>query len=293
LSACGIVAGVGLWAVYRFGKPLISISKAVEERGPEMPFFTTVTHAILQIVTVAIGSPLGSEVAPREIGAVIATRLSDRAGLTPKARRIMIVCGAGAGLAAVYNVPVRRGRLRTGIGSSGVGPETGMPIPVMPIAAKSPKAMATTTSEAKARRATLSSILLLMASRMPLMRGIPGARSMPDAIRHNAGMLPACSFTPRPSMMPLTRAATKGISNGWGRRCPSCCRTAVSTVAATNTVQNKPVAQTIWRGLLPSAQAQWQRVTWGKAALSAQVRSAAHPPSSHPEVRMLSRWLSG
>jgi H+/Cl- antiporter ClcA len=106
LSVCGVVAGGGWWAVYRFGRPLVSISKAVEANGPRMPFLTTVAHDLLQIVTVALGSPLGREVAPRELGAVLATWLSSRAALTPESSRIMIACGAGAGLAAVYNVPL-------------------------------------------------------------------------------------------------------------------------------------------------------------------------------------------
>ena len=61
----------------------------------------------LQIVTAGLGSPLGREVAPRELGAALATRLCARANLTPKCARIVIVCGAGAGLAAIYNVPLR------------------------------------------------------------------------------------------------------------------------------------------------------------------------------------------
>jgi H+/Cl- antiporter ClcA len=71
-----------------------------------MPFLATLTHAILQIVTVGLGSPLGREVAPRELGAALATKLCARANLTPEFSRIMIACGAGAGLAAVYNVPL-------------------------------------------------------------------------------------------------------------------------------------------------------------------------------------------
>ncbi len=63
-------------------------------------------HDLLQIVTVGLGSPLGREVAPREVGAVFAGGLSDRAGLTPEFRRVMVACSAGAGLAAVYNVPL-------------------------------------------------------------------------------------------------------------------------------------------------------------------------------------------
>src|SRR6266436_5036520 len=105
LCSCGAVAGIGWWLLYRFGTPLVSIRQAVQ-KGGRMPFWATLTHAILQIVTVGLGSPLGREVAPRELGAALATKLSARANLTPECTRIMIACGAGAGLAAVYNVPL-------------------------------------------------------------------------------------------------------------------------------------------------------------------------------------------
>src|SRR5712664_3371120 len=105
LCSCGAVAGIGWWMLYRFGAPLVSIRQAVQ-KGERMPFWPTLTHAILQIVTVGLGSPLGREVAPRELGAALATKLCARANLTPEFSRIMIACGAGAGLAAVYNVPL-------------------------------------------------------------------------------------------------------------------------------------------------------------------------------------------
>src|SRR6201987_3480339 len=105
LCSCGAVAGIGWWLLYRFGPPLVSIAQAVR-KGERMPFWATLIHAILQIVTVGLGSPLGREVAPRELGAALATRLCASANLTPECTRIMIACGAGAGLAAVYNVPL-------------------------------------------------------------------------------------------------------------------------------------------------------------------------------------------
>ncbi|AWV01560.1 chloride channel protein [Burkholderia sp. JP2-270] len=106
LVFCGIVAGGGWWALYRYGRPLVSIRRAVRAADPRMPFVSTTIHALLQIVTVALGSPLGREVAPREIGSLLAGRLAHRAGLTPDDCRLMVACGAGAGLAAVYNVPL-------------------------------------------------------------------------------------------------------------------------------------------------------------------------------------------
>jgi H+/Cl- antiporter ClcA len=106
LAGCGLVAGGGWWAVYRFGRPLVSIKRAVEPGSPPMPILATTGHALLQIITVALGSPLGREVAPREIGAMLAGWLCRRAGLTGPETSVMIACGAGAGLAAVYNVPL-------------------------------------------------------------------------------------------------------------------------------------------------------------------------------------------
>jgi H+/Cl- antiporter ClcA len=106
LVGCGLPAGLGWWALYRFGRPLVSIRKAVKADDPRMPLVSTMVHALLQIVTVALGSPLGREVAPREIGSMLAGWLSHRAGLSAADSRIMVACGAGAGLAAVYNVPL-------------------------------------------------------------------------------------------------------------------------------------------------------------------------------------------
>jgi len=108
LCICGAVAGIGWWAVYRFGRPLVSkaVAENGEENGEKMPLFTTIVHDVLQVVTVALGSPLGRESAPREVGAALATQIVDRAGLTAETSRIMIACGAEAGLAAVYNVPL-------------------------------------------------------------------------------------------------------------------------------------------------------------------------------------------
>ncbi|MGZ2506036.1 H+/Cl- antiporter ClcA [Rhizobium beringeri] len=70
-----------------------------------MPFLETITHSLLQMVTVALGSPLGGEVAPREWGALTAQRIAELAKQSPDDARVLIACGAGGGLAAVYDVP--------------------------------------------------------------------------------------------------------------------------------------------------------------------------------------------
>ncbi|WPD75785.1 chloride channel protein [Dickeya fangzhongdai] len=102
----GVVAGLGWYALYRYGRRLVSITAALQAEKPDMPVKETIIHALLQIVTVALGSPLGREVAPRELGALAANHLSRALRMTPDDTRLLIACGAGGGLAAVYNVPL-------------------------------------------------------------------------------------------------------------------------------------------------------------------------------------------
>jgi H+/Cl- antiporter ClcA len=105
LIICGLIAGFGWWMIYRYGKPLISIANALKMQKPQMPRISTFFHALLQEVTIALGSPLGREVAPREMGAMFAIWLSTKAQFNRQETQLMLACGAGAGLAAVYNVP--------------------------------------------------------------------------------------------------------------------------------------------------------------------------------------------
>lgn len=102
----GIIAGFGWWLLGRYGKPRLSINAALSEPSRPMPSGTTTIHALLQIITVALGSPLGREVAPREIGALAGGVIARKLSLSNDEIRLLIACGAGAGLAAVYNVPL-------------------------------------------------------------------------------------------------------------------------------------------------------------------------------------------
>ena len=102
----GLIAGWGWWLLGRYGSQRVSIAQAVNDANKPMPCFTTAIHALLQIITVALGSPLGREVAPREAGALGAGLIASKLGLDADARKVLIASGAGAGLAAVYNVPL-------------------------------------------------------------------------------------------------------------------------------------------------------------------------------------------
>jgi H+/Cl- antiporter ClcA len=101
----GVVAGGGTVLVARLG-PSADVSEALWLRGARMPFLASIGRAIHSIVVVALGASLGREAAPQQAGAAVASTLSDWATLPEWQRRLLVACGAGAGMAAVYNVPL-------------------------------------------------------------------------------------------------------------------------------------------------------------------------------------------
>jgi H+/Cl- antiporter ClcA len=104
LAIAGVIGGIGWWALRRWARPVVSVEQATD--GVRMPAISTLANAALQIVIVGLGASIGREVAPRELGALLAGWITERAGVTARERRILIACGAGAGLAAVYDVPL-------------------------------------------------------------------------------------------------------------------------------------------------------------------------------------------
>jgi CIC family chloride channel protein len=104
LCAAGVIAALAWWALRRWGTPVVSVEASVA--GKRMPWLVSILNAAIQIVIVGLGASIGKEVAPRELGALIAGWLTEKAGVTARERRILVACGAGAGLAAVYNVPL-------------------------------------------------------------------------------------------------------------------------------------------------------------------------------------------
>jgi H+/Cl- antiporter ClcA len=102
--AAGVLTAVAWWAIRRWGRPVVGVQAAVA--GKRMPSLVTVGNAGVQILAVGLGASIGKEVAPREVGAWLAQLLTVRAGLTARETKVLVACGAAAGLAAVYDVPL-------------------------------------------------------------------------------------------------------------------------------------------------------------------------------------------
>jgi CIC family chloride channel protein len=107
LGVGGVVAGGGAVLLARWaGGGGGEVSEAIWLRSARLPLRASFARAVHSIVVVGLGASLGREAAPQQVGASVASGLSDWARLPEWQRRLLVACGAGAGMAAVYNVPL-------------------------------------------------------------------------------------------------------------------------------------------------------------------------------------------
>ena len=105
LGVTGVLAA-GFWYILQRRYKILSIRRQIDLVGERDPApLAHIFHASMQVAIVGAGASVGKEGAPREVGALLAGRLGKAFSLTIKERRVLIACGAGAGLAAVYQVP--------------------------------------------------------------------------------------------------------------------------------------------------------------------------------------------
>lgn len=103
----GVVGGIGLFVRQnKIGGHGGEVSEAIWFKGGKLPFLRTCFSAVMSMVIVGFGASVGREGAPKQIGAAIASKLSQWFHLSPAQARLLAACGAGAGMAAVYNVPL-------------------------------------------------------------------------------------------------------------------------------------------------------------------------------------------
>jgi CIC family chloride channel protein len=71
-----------------------------------LSFRRSLGTSVISEVVIGMGASIGRENAPKLMGAVSGSLLAGWAGLTPAQKRLLVACGGGAGMAAVYNVPL-------------------------------------------------------------------------------------------------------------------------------------------------------------------------------------------
>ncbi len=107
LAGAGLMTAAGQLLLTRLSSGNgIDITAAIWFQAGRLPALRTLGSAILSVIIVGMGAALGREGAPKQAGAVIANVVSDRARLSDEQRRLLVACGAGAGMAAAYGVPL-------------------------------------------------------------------------------------------------------------------------------------------------------------------------------------------
>ena len=107
LLAAAVIVIVGLRLLGRLpASGGTEVSEALWLRQGRLAFRASIARGVLSIVTVGLGVSLGREAAPQLAGAATASKLSEWAKLPLWQRRLLVASGAGAGFAAVYNVPL-------------------------------------------------------------------------------------------------------------------------------------------------------------------------------------------
>jgi chloride channel protein, CIC family len=107
LVGAGLATGAGQIILVRLTSSNgIDITAAIWFSAGRLPALRTLGSAVLSVIVVGMGASLGREGAPKQAGAVVADLLSDQASLSDEQRRLLVACGAGAGMAAAYGVPL-------------------------------------------------------------------------------------------------------------------------------------------------------------------------------------------
>jgi len=103
----GIVAGLSLYCLRRItGGSGAEVTGAIWHRQGRFEAAPTIAKSIISIVIVGMGAAIGREAALKDTGATVAGKISDWTSLSPEQRHLLVACGAGAGMAAAYNVPL-------------------------------------------------------------------------------------------------------------------------------------------------------------------------------------------
>ncbi|MHB1444533.1 MAG: chloride channel protein [Acidimicrobiales bacterium] len=103
----GLVGGMAWYLLRRFTPGEKSeVDDAIWSGDGSLSFRRSLGTSLISEVAVGMGGSLGREAAPKLMGGAAASVLAGWTGLSDGQRRLVVACGAGAGLAAVYNVPL-------------------------------------------------------------------------------------------------------------------------------------------------------------------------------------------
>jgi len=107
LLAAGAFGGIAWFLLRRYTSgEKTELDDVVWGDGARLSFRRSLGTSVISEVVIGMGASIGRENAPKLMGGASASLLAGWARLSAEQRRLLMACGAGAGLAAVYNVPL-------------------------------------------------------------------------------------------------------------------------------------------------------------------------------------------
>jgi len=107
LLIAGVVGAVSWYLVRRFlSHEKSEIDDALWNGDGELAIRRSFFTSVISEVVIGLGASIGREAAPKLMGGASGSLLSRWFKFTPAQRKLLVACGGGAGLAAVYNVPL-------------------------------------------------------------------------------------------------------------------------------------------------------------------------------------------
>jgi H+/Cl- antiporter ClcA len=107
LLIAGAFGGVAWFLLRRYtrGQPS-EIDESLWNGDGHLSFRRSLGTSVISEVVIGMGASIGREAAPKLLGGASGSLLAGWAGLSAQQRRLLVACAGGAGLAAVYNVPL-------------------------------------------------------------------------------------------------------------------------------------------------------------------------------------------
>ncbi|WP_262322216.1 chloride channel protein [Acidiferrimicrobium sp. IK] len=107
LAAAGAFAGPAWYLLRKWTKGEHSeVDEVIWTGDGRLSPRRSLLTGLISEVVIGMGASIGREAAPKLMGGVSGSVASGWLGLNTAQRRLLVACGAGAGLAAVYNVPL-------------------------------------------------------------------------------------------------------------------------------------------------------------------------------------------
>ena len=107
LVIAGVIGAIGWFLVRRyFSHEKSEIDDALWNGDGELGARRSLATSLISEVVIGMGASIGREAAPKLMGGASASVIANWFGLTTAQKRLLVACAGGAGLAAVYNVPL-------------------------------------------------------------------------------------------------------------------------------------------------------------------------------------------